>query len=452
MRRDTAAAEVTELEAEYARTLAAGQLAGVLEERLKDGTYRSRLGLMSRVHDDFQKMAELLAATGEAREASGVPDELPVIDRIVLYIDDLDRCPPRRVVEVLEAIHLLLAINLFVVVVAVDPRWLLRALTSHYRHLLSDPDGPPAEGSDHELWRSTPMHYLEKIFQIPFTLAPLDTTRYERLVTSLIEPETAPSRRRAPPRRRPLPAPPRPATRPPRRRAVRPPMPGEQHEGAATGLVIRPAAVRRLPQPPSAQQLDPLVLHADEQAFLKLLGPPLVTTPRSVKRVLNSYGLLLALAQRDRRQELIGPSPTSDGRQIRPHRAVLTLLAAVVGAPDEAPALFRDLAEACLRTPDQRWDEYLVRQRGAVKPLVAMLETVDAAGGRPGGRPRDAGPPPGLAALDRALRAPQLPDRPDRRAPPDVKAAQCAAVSSKHRLWSEATRSRSKRSGERRRS
>ena len=28
------------------------------------------------------------------------------IDRIVLYIDDLDRCSPRRVVEVLQAVHL----------------------------------------------------------------------------------------------------------------------------------------------------------------------------------------------------------------------------------------------------------------------------------------------------------------------------------------------------------
>jgi hypothetical protein len=31
-------------------------------------------------------------------------------------------------VELLEAVHLLLAVDLFVVVVAVDPRWLLRSL------------------------------------------------------------------------------------------------------------------------------------------------------------------------------------------------------------------------------------------------------------------------------------------------------------------------------------
>ncbi|MGH3928616.1 MAG: P-loop NTPase fold protein [Pseudonocardiaceae bacterium] len=41
-------------------------------------------------------------------------DDLPQIDRIIIYIDDLDRCPPQRVVEMLEAIHLLLAVELFV--------------------------------------------------------------------------------------------------------------------------------------------------------------------------------------------------------------------------------------------------------------------------------------------------------------------------------------------------
>jgi len=47
----------------------------------------------------------------------------PPLQRIVLYVDDLDRCPPTKVVDVLRATHLLLALPLFVVIVAVDPRW-----------------------------------------------------------------------------------------------------------------------------------------------------------------------------------------------------------------------------------------------------------------------------------------------------------------------------------------
>ena len=59
---------------------------------------------------------------------------LSPIERIILYIDDLDRCPPKRVVEVLEAVHLLLAFDLFVVVVAVDARWLERSRTNRITH------------------------------------------------------------------------------------------------------------------------------------------------------------------------------------------------------------------------------------------------------------------------------------------------------------------------------
>lgn len=64
------------------------------------------------------------------------PDIRP-LERIVIYIDDLDRCRPDHVVQMLEATHLLLALDLFVVVVAVDSRWLTRALQIHYKELLS---------------------------------------------------------------------------------------------------------------------------------------------------------------------------------------------------------------------------------------------------------------------------------------------------------------------------
>ena len=64
---------------------------------------------------------------------------------------------------VLQAVHLLLAFPLFVVVVGVDVRWVERALRLHHEHLLVSGDGGAA-----------PRDYLEKIFQIPFWLGPLD--------------------------------------------------------------------------------------------------------------------------------------------------------------------------------------------------------------------------------------------------------------------------------------
>jgi hypothetical protein len=50
-----------------------------------------------------------------------------------------------------------------------------------------------------------------------------------------------------------------------------------------------------LPAAPVIQRIDPLALDDDELTLIRLLGPPLITTPRSVKRLANSYGLLSAI-------------------------------------------------------------------------------------------------------------------------------------------------------------
>jgi hypothetical protein len=153
---------------------------------------------MTQIREDFEQMARLLPDS--ARQQTAEPDldaagdPLPRIDRIVVYIDDLDRCPPDRVVQVLEAVQLLLAVPLFVVVVAVDPRWLLRSLTVHYRELFETASA--AAASQESSWGSTPTQYLEKIFQIPFTLPPVDPTGYTTMVdalTATASPLTAPS-------------------------------------------------------------------------------------------------------------------------------------------------------------------------------------------------------------------------------------------------------------------
>ena len=160
-----------------------------LEERGASDDYQGQRGLISLLHEDFRRLDVLL------REAQGKTDgELPRIDRIVLYIDDLDRCPPTRVVEVLQAIHLLLALPLFVVVVGVDPRWLLRSVQSHYHGLLQDQASVGATTDDLSHWASTPQNYLEKIFQIPFALMPMTSSGFAQLVRDLAdEAETQPA-------------------------------------------------------------------------------------------------------------------------------------------------------------------------------------------------------------------------------------------------------------------
>jgi hypothetical protein len=118
------------------------------------------------------------------------------IDRIILYIDDLDRCNEDIVLNVLEAIHLLLAFPLFVVVVGVDPRWLNNALNEKYKLLFGNNNGAAQQ---HELLDgnvATSYDYLEKIFQIPFYLKPINETGRNKLIAYLIEKEMADNRKK----------------------------------------------------------------------------------------------------------------------------------------------------------------------------------------------------------------------------------------------------------------
>ncbi|MEN8445555.1 MAG: P-loop NTPase fold protein, partial [Cyanobacteria bacterium J06555_13] len=82
-------------------------------------------------------------------------------------IDDLDRCPPTRVVEVLEAVQLLLNTKLFVVVMGIDDRYIARALEQVYQGVLKR--GGQPSGID----------YLEKIIQIPYRMRPISPANIE---------------------------------------------------------------------------------------------------------------------------------------------------------------------------------------------------------------------------------------------------------------------------------
>jgi hypothetical protein len=83
------------------------------------------------------------------------------------------------------------------------------------------------------------------------------------------------------------------------------------------------------------ERVDPLTLEPDELALLDLLGPPLlIATPRAVKRLANSYGLLTALRREHRAADLrehhgtITDPATGQVRDVTdyPYRAGMVLL------------------------------------------------------------------------------------------------------------------------------
>jgi hypothetical protein len=204
---DEATANAKQLAEQLENLRADRKMSNFIRQRQQSSDYTKYLGVIARARNDFEQLSTLLAKEQERAEhqrkkraaaADIVADKtadpaeaeclLPPIDRIILYIDDLDRCPEDKVVDVLQAVHLLLAFPLFVVVVGVDPRWLLHSLRQHSKAFQDQGENGDATGEERMHWRSTPLNYLEKIFQIPFTLRPMGESGFGKMIETLTKP------------------------------------------------------------------------------------------------------------------------------------------------------------------------------------------------------------------------------------------------------------------------
>ncbi|MEZ5101662.1 MAG: P-loop NTPase fold protein [Thermoleophilia bacterium] len=303
--------ELAGLRAELARTTPAQVLGEFVASRFGSDDYRKRLGVAATIRRDFDALSRLIAERNETAVAAGatVEDEggALAMNRIVLYIDDLDRCPAAKVVEVLQAVHLLLAFDLFVVVVAVDSRWLAEALLEHYPALV-------AEGERRA--QATPADYLEKIFQIPYWVRPLGDDQRRSLIRGLLAGNVA----------APTGAP---TDGEPHAAGEGAPRVGPEHDEVLARLLARDGA---LPSLAAAT----LALAPEELAFLEELAPLLGATPRAVKRFANLYQLVSALPA-------VRGAPWGDPS---PEHVAALLLALADGSPALARELFAGIAAA----------------------------------------------------------------------------------------------------------
>ena len=266
--------EIAALE-EQAKSITSGQILGeFVAERVGSSDYRKLLGPAALIQRDFDALSRLIKEQNEEFERTdegGKPPTPKTLNRIILYIDDLDRCEPEHVIDVLQAVHLLLAFPLFVVVVAVDSRWLSQALEEHYPVLAMSPrNGAPQPGDGNERDQPSPSDYLEKIFQVPFWIEPLGDVARKSLVHGLLQGNLATAARSDQP--------------------VAPVEPLEfsaESEAMVGAMFGRTGAVR--------MQTAALSVTPVELTFLDELAPLLGNTPRSIKRFVNVYQLLCAL-------------------------------------------------------------------------------------------------------------------------------------------------------------
>jgi hypothetical protein len=276
--------------------------------------YDKHIGIVSRARRSFEQLNAIVATTrsqrrsGATKQTGGAPgpqeqatagpadnaSSLQVPDRIVLYIDDLDRCTPEQVYSVLQAIHLLLSFELFVVVVGVDVRWIEGAIEKHVQAVAD-----PGEDVDPNIARRRrAIDYLEKIFQLAFWLQKLDAkgidgadSTYGSYIRDLLRPADEPT----------------PPAGAPTGRQV-----------GTSGVQPGPQGDRTSPLPGSAEpdqqtvEPEPAFASVDlEKVEVDFIASPEIgeianKSPRAVKRLVNIYRIIRARLSEAALEELLG--------------------------------------------------------------------------------------------------------------------------------------------------
>jgi len=298
--------EVEALRQQIGPTARYDSLLEFVQARLDDKAYEKELGLMHRVRRDLDILTDGLVI-GELDDETLKEKKRKLLPRgparVVLFIDDLDRCPPRRVVEVFEAVQLLLSTKLFVVVLGLDTRYVTKALEEAYKHILQaggDPSG---------------LDYIEKIVQIPYRVRKVGHGGVGRLLASLMEVlEEEPSSEEI-----------------------------KQQEEVTMRSTVESGIVseetRLIDEPPLSGEAQPEKLQflPEDRIDLEACCRQLQLTPRSIKRMVNVLRLLVVYWIR----RLGHQYGTETNRPIK--RAIIGLLALAAAYPEIMREIFVEL-------------------------------------------------------------------------------------------------------------
>lgn len=127
-------------------------------ELLKEVSVYNTSKIISRFRYDFEKI--VIEAKYKA---------------IIVYIDDLDRCAPERVIECLEAVKLFLNVSRTAFIIGADERIIEYAIEKHY----------PVDRTKEKAY-SPFSDYLEKLIQLPYKLPKLSRSEQETYILLLL--------------------------------------------------------------------------------------------------------------------------------------------------------------------------------------------------------------------------------------------------------------------------
>lgn len=125
----------------------------------------------SKVFEDTSTTKEF----AEFQEAFSDLHEKSEIDKLVILIDDLDRCLPEVTIQTLEAVRLFMFSNSTAFVIAADESMIEYAVKKHF-----------PEAYDNNLSKEFSKRYLEKLIQVPFRLPALGEIESKMYITLLL--------------------------------------------------------------------------------------------------------------------------------------------------------------------------------------------------------------------------------------------------------------------------
>ena len=342
-----AEATVEKIRAQIGITGRARSLNEFLETRLEEGLYQQQLGLLDQVQNDIQELSDSLlpahALGMRDRERTG--NLFPRGDpRVVLFIDDLDRCPPEKVVEVLEAAQLLVKTQLFVIVIAIDVRYVTRALENQYQGVLIRSGEPSG------------LDYIEKIIQIPYRVRSVSEPGVRKFMRSQMEIfDPKPKEKEARARQQEAED-----TRPEPRESAE-----DQVEKASLAASAGAARTESITVSPETIRFTP-----EEYAVITESCSALAVSPRTMKRLVNVFKLLKLIWYRQGLEE---------GPFIEIKKAMLAILALCARYPEVLRKLLAEMEAYYRNAPKEMKDledseKLKVLKKRLVEFLVEICE------------------------------------------------------------------------------
>lgn len=153
---------IEELQAGAATSSTDEAVSAITRERTK--IYIEQVQFLEQFQDKFAKLVKTHIAP----------------KRLVVFVDDLDRCLPEKAIEVLEAIKLFLDVENCVFVLGLDQEVIARGIEMKYKEL-----GEKQDGDNQKKFTIEGIHYLEKIIQLPFQIPPIEQSDMGGFVKNL---------------------------------------------------------------------------------------------------------------------------------------------------------------------------------------------------------------------------------------------------------------------------